>query len=151
MKVHVESIFDCSTDEAWNHVTTVKLLYYVIYPLAEFRLSFDTTSTIWLEDHTYIGDSYLLGFIPIGKRSIYLQSINPKNYQIQSRENGEIGLKKWDHLLSFKSLPDEKCLYTDTIEIEAGPFTIFYWLFAQIFYHHRHKRWKILIANGFVY
>lgn len=33
----------------------------------------------------------------------------------------------------------------DEIEIKAGWLTIFIWLFVQLFYHHRQRRWKILL------
>jgi len=37
--------------------------------------------------------------------------------------------------------------YTDEIEIQAGWLTPGIWLFAQLFYRHRQRRWKALLRS----
>jgi hypothetical protein len=42
-------------------------------------------------------------------------------------------------------------VYRDRVEVRAGVLTPFIWVFAQIFYRHRQRRWRRLAANGFDY
>jgi hypothetical protein len=42
-------------------------------------------------------------------------------------------------------------LYRDQVTIQAGMFTPFIWLFAQLFYRHRQRRWRQLARTGFNY
>jgi hypothetical protein len=50
-------------------------------------------------------------------------------------------------LLEFVAAP----LSRDTVEVRAGVLTPFIWLFAQLFYRHRQRRWRALVARRFAY
>jgi len=59
-------------------------------------------------------------------------------------------IKKWDHRITIDP-SGTGTLYRDHVIIEAGVFTFFIWAFAQIFYRHRQRRWRQLVASGFDY
>ena len=46
---------------------------------------------------------------------------------------------------------DGRTDYRDTVEIHAGLGTLPAWLFAQLFYRHRQRRWRALAARDFDY
>jgi hypothetical protein len=150
MKVNVSTIIDASPDKVFDIVKTKKLLFYVMHPMARFKIiSPEDDFGTWEEGKTYVGWSFLFLFIPVWKRKLYIEKIDEDNRTIQSRESGEIGLKKWDHLIKVEQKKDGKTLYTDIIEINAGIFTPLYFIFASLFYRHRQRRWRALAERGF--
>lgn len=149
MTVTVSTYIDTSPDKVFEVVQTKKLLFHVMYPLARFKIiQPKEDSPTWREGVTYLGNSFLLSFLPIGKRHIFIERIDPDKREIQSREHGEIGLKKWDHLILVEP-SGQGTKYTDIIEINAGIFTLSYVLFANIFYRLRQAKWRKLVKKNF--
>lgn len=64
--------------------------------------------------------------------------------------HGEL-IRTWRHLITVDNAEGEKTLYTDTVKVQAGMLTFFIWVFANIFFWHRQRRWKKLIQNKFSY
>lgn len=149
MKVEVSSIIEADPEKVFEVVQTKRLLFYVMCPMASFKIISPIDDNVnWKEGETYIGWSFLFLVIPVWKRKIYLERIDDKDMQIQPRESGEIGLRKWDHLIMIEETVDGRTMYTDIVEIDAGIFTLPYYLFASVFYRHRQSRWRNLAKNN---
>jgi hypothetical protein len=59
-------------------------------------------------------------------------------------------VKVWDHTISIRS-EARRTRYKDSVIINAGLLTHTVWLFAQAFYRHRQRRWRLLaqqVASG---
>jgi len=69
------------------------------------------------------------------------ERIDQEKREIQTREYDAM-IRRWDHRLHFEPAGDNKCRYTDDIEIQAGVLTPLVWLWAEWFYRHRQKRWR---------
>ena len=70
-----------------------------------------------------------------------------KRLAIITEEQGGI-VSKWEHLSKVSPTDNDAIiLYTDQIDIEAGLFTPFVWLYAHLFYRYRQLRWKRLISE----
>lgn len=96
----------------------------------------------------------LLGVLPMGPQTVRI-SIEPAPHQgawPMLRDNGEGALMcVWDHRITLQPLPGGQTLYTDDIEVAARHLP---WLmtplsatFAQVFYRHRQRRWRALVAR----
>lgn len=150
MRVELSTIIKADPNIVFEIVQTKNLLFHVMHPMASFKIiSPKVNSDRWKEGETYIGLSFLFLVIPVWKRKIYLEKINKEKRTIQSRESGEIGLKKWDHLIKVEENEDGSTLYTDIIDIDAGILTLPYYIFASIFYRHRQRRWRDLAIRDF--
>ncbi|WP_108672431.1 hypothetical protein [Peribacillus acanthi] len=149
MWVKVMSVFNCDADELFKEVKNTKSLMYIGKPLVKFvQLPKHPLPELWKEGR-YLLKMYILGFIPFGKQWIVISVDNDIKH---IRDNGYSKLiKKWDHNIYLKDIGNNKTLYVDTIDINAGILTIFIVLFAQIFYRLRQKRWSKLINNKFNY
>ena len=64
-------------------------------------------------------------------------------YDVYNRQ-----VKVWDHSISI-STASGRTRYRDTVTIDAGLFTLPVWLFAQVFYRHRQRRWRSLAKRSF--
>jgi hypothetical protein len=85
----------------------------------------------------------MLGFLPFGKQAIVISF--PKSVGgFLLRDNGYSGLiKVWDHKISITT-DAGRTRYNDSVTIHAGVLTLPVWLFAQAFYRHRQRRWRLL-------
>jgi hypothetical protein len=73
-------------------------------------------------------------------------TIDPESRLIFSSEHGRL-TRVWNHRLQIVPIDSRAVVYTDAIEIQAGGMTVFIWLFAHVFYRHRQRRWKRLLAR----
>jgi hypothetical protein len=149
MLVKVKSVFDCDSEDLFREIKKTNSLIYVAKPLVRFvQLPEHPLPELW-EEGKYVVKMYILSFIPFGKQWIVISIDNNK---LNMTDNGYSKLiKKWDHTISLKNVGNNKTLYADTIDINAGGLTIFVVLFAHVFYRWRQKRWNKLIQNKFTY
>lgn len=145
MKVIVSTVIKTSAEHMWRKLQQVTSLIYVASPILIFR-SRDKSAMAecWSVDREYLLSIFLFGFIPLGKHVIRILQIDTRNMKIQSNEFGLL-TRTWNHSLKITRIDNVKIRYTDEIDIDAGPLTAGLWLFAQIFYRHRQKRWKNLL------
>jgi hypothetical protein len=146
-RVSVQSIFNLSPEETWRRVQTPSLLEQVAHPVIRFHrqdgrelpLSFHENQTIDLRLKA-------LGFIPLGKHTITIQSVDPERREILSHEQGQIA-QVWRHLISVRPYGKSQTLYTDQVDLYAGRQTQAAAAFARLFYMYRQTRWQQLTAE----
>jgi len=85
--------------------------------------------------------------IPQGDHFVEFVLIDADQQLLVTNEYGG-KIKSWHHRMELKNFADRSCLYTDRIVIDAGLFTWVVWLFAKLFYRHRHRRWLRLLDEG---
>jgi hypothetical protein len=142
MKVDVSTILNCSAAKAWNEVQKSSLLRHVIWPLARF-VPTGTFPERWSEGLVLKCKLFVFGVIPIGVHTLHFEKIDHNNYEMQSREHDPL-IARWDHLVSVKPLDDSRSIFRDTIELDAGSLTFVVWAWANWFYRHRQRRWRVL-------
>ena len=143
MIADVSTILDCPATKAWSQVQTSALLRHVIWPLARFVPIGAPLPERWSEGLTVQCKLFIVGVIPLGVHTVHITKIDQGNYEIQSREQDPL-IRRWDHLISIKSLGDSRSIYRDTINIDAGSLTFVVWASANWFYRHRQRRWRAL-------
>lgn len=155
MRVKISSIFPIKPELAWQEIQKTKLLHYVGNPLIKFIPARETPFTELWQTGEYIVDMKFFGLLPFGKQSIVIkfplnQEQKGHQYSMLDDGHGEL-IKKWRHLITVDKVSDEKTLYADEVEVQAGVLTFFIWIFANVFFWHRQRRWKKLIRNNFNY
>ncbi len=154
MFLEISTELDCSAERAWQEVQTTRLLEYVTRSLLVFEpIEPQVWPKTWQEDKYFVRMKFL-GIVPFGQQwidiSILDTSAEKQVYQIRDNGHGDL-VNKWDHLIIIEEIPTGKTKYTDRLELEAGILTPLVWLYANIFYRHRQKRWQKLVKNDFDY
>lgn len=79
MKVRVTSELPCAADHVWQAVKTPALLEEITYPLVTFKSLGGSKilqqRSVWPHGETVYLYSYLFGLVPLGKRSLRLESL----------------------------------------------------------------------------
>lgn len=147
MLARISTQFACTESELWNKLERPESLRFVASPLLAFKpIEPASLGGEWEVGRDYPLKLYLLGLIPLGRHTIRLVKIDRDQNIISSRERGLLA-RVWNHEISFREIQPGSVTYTDEIDIRAGWLTPLIWLFAQLFYRHRQRRWKVLLQE----
>lgn len=150
MIVDVSTFLPIEPKAVEAQLKTSRLLLHVAAPLVKFVPCDPIQLPELWEEGTYWVSLRLLGFIPLGRQAVVI-SYPKTQVGFALRDNGHSALiEKWDHRITIEP-SGSGTLYRDYVTVEAGLLTLFVWAFAQIFYRHRQRRWRQLVANNFDY
>lgn len=136
------SEFPASADVIWPGVKTPQAFVHIANGMVRFPAA-SRLDGPWRVGQTITGWTFLLNVIPFSKHHLTVASIDDETRILVSDEHGGL-LKRWHHTLHVEPLDDERCRYTDTIEIDAGPLTPIVAAYAHLFYRYRQHRWQRL-------
>ena len=150
MFIDISTQLPCCFDQAVAHVKKPELLHFVAAPLIRFSpINPVRFPDVWLEQ-TYWVHLYLFGLVPFGKQAIVITMPLTKNsFALRDAGHSSI-IKTWDHVITIRQVP-HGITYRDQVEVKAGLLTAFIWMFAQLFYRHRQRRWRALVPRAFKY
>lgn len=146
MKIDLATDLPCSLEDAVAHVMSTRLLKYVAYPLVSFSpVTGSSFPETWTEGTHWVRVK-LFGFLPFGRQAIVISRVSlPGGFA--ARDAGHSALiPVWDHLITIEPSPGG-VRYRDQVEVSARILTPLIWLFAQIFYRHRQRRWLRLVFH----
>ncbi len=141
MRIYQESLLHIGLDEAWEKLQQTKTLAEV----ARGMMSYDTVAE-WPE-RWEVGQEInlrprLFGILSPSDHFVRVVAKDDAQHYIVTEEHGG-AIKRWSHCMWLQPLLNgSACIYRDEVLIDAGFFTPAIWLFAKVFYAHRHWRWK---------
>jgi hypothetical protein len=151
MLARISTVFDCTDKQLWDKIVEPKSLQYVAAPLLRFEpLVAGELDGEWIVGKTYVVRLCFLSLLPLGQHRIKIVAIDRGTNTIKSQESGSLA-RVWNHTIHFRPAGAGQLHYTDAIEIKAGLLTPFIWAFAHLFYRHRQRRWKTLLADERVF
>jgi hypothetical protein len=147
MRAKISSVFNTSADAAWAAVKKSKTLLYVTKGFLEFKGS-EKFPEEWIEGRTETMRLIFFKSVPGWRHQIHFTEINNDKRLLSSEECGGL-VSQWNHIITVELLNVSQCTYTDDIDIKAGIFTPFVWMYAHIFYRYRQIRWRVLINREY--
>lgn len=148
MFARISTQFACTESELWQKLSRMESLEFVASPVLRFTpIEPGVSGSEWEVGRDYRLKLFFLGFIPLGRHTIRLVTVDRDQKRISSRESGLLA-RVWNHEISFRESQPGLVSYSDEIEIRAGWLTPMIWLFAHLFYRHRQRRWKVLLRKG---
>jgi ligand-binding SRPBCC domain-containing protein len=150
VKVALSTNIDLPPDEVWRRVQTPDLLMHIAAPLVRFHMVNPANASNFGEQERFLVDLTLFGVLPFGKQWIVptVHLDDAATWPKKLRDNGYSALiKTWDHWITVEPDGVGGTHYRDEVEVKAGLLTSFVWLFAQIFYRHRQRRWRALARS----
>ncbi len=147
MLARISTTLNCTAEQLWDEISRPASLHFVSAPLLHFApLVPGALDSEWEVGKPYPLRLSLFGFLPVGKHHITVVNIDRAANLIESQERGALA-RVWNHTIRFRPLENGKLHYTDEIEIQAGLLTGLIWAFANLFYRHRQRRWKVLLRR----
>ena len=141
----IQTYFETSADTAWKIVKKKDTFLFITHGFLGFMGARNWPETFHegLEIDTRFIFFHIL---PAWKHKLRVVKIDDFNKELYSNENGGL-IKNWNHLIKIVPATDQRCKYTDQIEIKAGLLTPVVWAYAHVFYRYRQYRWKKLIRR----
>lgn len=148
MKLDLKTTVRTDIETFWRKLKAPESLQFVASPLIHFRgIRSITLNEDWKEGEMYFLPMEYFGWIPAGVQAVTMARIDDATHTIVTDESGGVA-KKWIHTMILRSTGSGTVEYYDTLKIEAGIKTPFLWLFVQLFYRHRQRRWKKLLLQS---
>jgi hypothetical protein len=144
MKLSISSQFDISAPDTWQLVKRSSTLSYITFAMISLKPIKGTLSPQWQQGNTEQMRIFLLGFIPAWRHKISFKKISDRQMLMVTHESGGI-ISRWHHHIRVRVIDQNKCHYSDQVDIQAGLFSPFVWCYAYVFYRYRQARWQRLI------
>lgn len=141
-RVLVQSILNAPPELVWALAQQPAMLAEVSYPvLSFFPRDGRPFPSVWKAGAAAELNLYALGVLPLGHHTISVERIDPSAGEIQTRETGLL-VPVWNHVIRIEPFGEDQTLYTDEVDISAGPLTPLVVQFALAFYRYRQSRWQ---------
>lgn len=143
--IHVETELPTTADAVWQAMQHPASFLYVMKGL--FGVPALTGRTTSFHEGEQ-GTGWLLAFhvLPAWRHTIRLVELDDAGRTMRSHEYGGI-LRTWNHTLRVEPAGDERCVYSDTVDIDAGPLTGMVARASERIYRYRQRRWHKLVRN----
>lgn len=145
MTVLVKSDLPIPAEVAWQLVKLSQTLVFVTRGIMGFRSG--DFPAIWQEGQLVTTRLYAFGLVPLWMHALKFERIDDVRMELATSESGGV-ISVWNHLIDVEEESSTTCRYSDKVEIKAGLLTPFVWLFAQLFYRFRQRRWRLLAKKG---
>jgi hypothetical protein len=132
-------------DAVWDAVLHPSTFSFVAGPLLRYPAA-ELAETRWVAGMELEDRLLLLGFVPLGRHHIRIESVDGDARRLQTREHGSL-VRRWDHTITVDPIDERSCRYTDQLEIEAGAPTAVIAVLARVLFRYRHLRWRRLAAE----
>jgi hypothetical protein len=138
----------CSdVNRMWTELLKTESLTKVSAPILYFTpQDGQALPTTWEVGDTYALTLSAFRVLPLGRHVIEVKVLDAQAHEIYTHEHGSLA-RVWNHRIRLGARNGTTFEYTDQIEIHSGVLTPLIWLFAHVFYRHRQRRWKALLAG----
>jgi hypothetical protein len=139
MIIHITSIFPADRETVFQKLQEIETLRYICAPLATFTPLEDCQK--WQAGAVFRFDLSACGL------KFGVHTINVKKFDIDkilTHEHNK-NVPVWNHIIKLEKCGKTQTRYSDIVEVHSGWKTLFIWLWANLFYRHRQRKWRELL------
>jgi hypothetical protein len=143
--IHVETRLPASADRVWSALQQPASFLYVCRGLFGIPALAGRTDPVRAGE---VGTFWLVAFhvVPAYRHTLEILSVDGDTRTISTHEHGGV-LRRWDHVLHAEPDGDDRCVYSDTVTIDAGRLTPVVAALAVGIYRYRQRRWHKLVRR----
>jgi hypothetical protein len=154
-RVHVETILPTDADEVW------RAMHYPVTFLYVCRGLFGMPALVGRSAPLRVGERgsgwlFVCHVFPAYRHTLEIVGVDESTRTITTHEYGGL-LKAWNHTLHVEpawgersdgeKTGENRCRYSDTVDIDAGALTPVVVFVARGLYRYRQRRWHRLVAR----
>lgn len=143
MIARIDTYLPASAEKVWRILLRRDTFLHITRGMLGFRGS-DAWPEMFREGTVIHTRLLFFHVIPGWKHTLRVVRVDQDALALDSEEGGGI-LKQWNHRIRLEPRTDDRCRYTDEIDIEAGLLTPLIWAWAHVFYRYRQHRWRKLV------
>jgi hypothetical protein len=150
MVIERSTLLEAPPERVIAELRRTALLRHVSWPLLSFEPEDPPAFPERWEAGTYRVRLRAFGVVPLGWQEVRTEELPGEPGRWLLRDDGRGSLvRRWDHLITVEPGGPGRTRYTDRVEVEAGLLTPAVGAFAHVFYAHRQRRLRRLVASGF--
>ena len=138
----IQSQLPASADQIWRSLQRTESFRYITRGLLGFQ-GMDDWPEHFAEGMEIETRLFFFHAVPGWTHRLRVVRIDHARRELESEEGGGL-VRKWNHRIAVEPLGEDRCLYTDEINIDAGWLTPAVWAYAHAFYRYRQQRWRQL-------
>lgn len=139
MIILVTTLLPADSAVIFRKLQEIDTLRYICAPMAKFTPLDDRQ--IWAAGARFRFNLSVMG-IKFGVHTIDVLAFDTDCISTQE-SNKHVPV--WNHIITLEQKSGERTKYTDMVEIRAGWKTVFIWLWGQVFYRHRQRKWRKML------
>ena len=143
--IRIETELPTSADAVWRAMCHPASFSYVTRGILGVPALAGRTEPL-REGERGTGWILLWHVIPLWRHTIQVNAIDESSRTIRTTEHGGV-VKVWNHDLRVEPAGEQRCRYSDTIEIHARRLTGLVARLARLFYRYRQRRWRRLVRR----
>lgn len=141
--IHVSTDLPTDAETVWSAMQHPASFLYVTRGLLGVPMLEGRTEPVRAGE-SGTGWIWLFGLIPFSRHTIHIADVDAETMTIRSREHGGL-LRAWNHDLHVEPVGEDRCRYSDTVEIDAGVLTDVVAAIGVGLYRYRQRRWRMLV------
>ena len=142
MIARIQTELPSSAEKVWQALLKRDTFLYITRGMLSFRRA-DQWPEVFQEGVEIETRLVFFHLIPGWKHRLRVVKVDEEKLEVASEEGGWV-IRRWNHRIWVERGTEQRCRYTDEIEIRAGLLTSMIWAYAQIFYRYRQSRWRRL-------
>jgi hypothetical protein len=147
MRLHVETRLDCPADHAFQAVQSSALLGEICAGWCRFEpVGDETVPATWAAGGHFRLKPYIFGVLPSGVHEFKVVRIDHAAREMHFSEHDAV-VSRWEHLIRVRPAA-AGCIYSDTIDLDAGLLTPVVFLWSKAFYTARQRRLRRLLPSA---
>ncbi len=145
----VDSVLPAGVEEIWARLLNIETLRYIARPMMTFvPVGQEGRDAVWIEGGSYTYKIRMWGMLPVGKEHrIRVKRMDREKCFIETQESNRM-VPVWNHRIELEAAGEERSVYRDIVEIEAGWRTPAVAWWSKMFYRHRQRKWNRLLGEG---
>ncbi|PIE77096.1 MAG: hypothetical protein CSA13_01205 [Clostridiales bacterium] len=140
------SLFPAAKSEVFERLQGFAILSEIAYPYITFKPLDGNEDLQWEVGQSFSFKAKLLGFIPFSIHKINVLEFDEKTRIYTHEQNTYVPV--WNHEIVLREMGERETEYTDRVEIYAGWKTIFIYIWANMFYAHRQRKWISILKKS---
>jgi len=141
--IHLETTLLTGAERVWHAMQSPATFLYVCKGLFGVPALAGRAEPLRVGER---GTAWLFAFhlIPAYRHTVEIAEVDEATRTIRSHEHGGV-LRAWNHTLHAEPIDDNRCRYSDTVDIDAGRLTALVAAIAVGIYRYRQRRWHKLV------
>ena len=142
MIARIQTFLPTTAADAWKMLLQRDAFLYITRGMIGFRGA-EEWPEVFEEGQVIETQLLFFNIIPAWEYRLKLTRVDHEKMEIASQEGGGF-IRRWNHRKWIEGGSESSCRYIDEIDIDAGIFTFFIWIYAHVFYRYRHGRMRKL-------
>ncbi len=146
-QVQVSTLLNCPAEQVWQLAQTSGLSQHLAWPwLSLASIDHSDLPALWQTGETLRIQLRFLDLLPIDWQTVTVEKVDDQQRYLQTKQTGHY-FSIFNHRIELHETEDRRTIFTDTVELYAGPRTDLAASLLSWFLRYRQARLRTLVSR----